>query len=147
MDSHDPFGYLTHKLWPKERSRVKLVVWLLITKSRESPWLPCVQVACHILLKSFWWRLQLCFRPHLNRRFEHKVIGPQSCRDPNLGNFRTPTWESWDKWHLVAGPMARHRECYKIEASGFPQVRAMVSLLNSCLPMIHPCTKSAQTTH
>jgi hypothetical protein len=23
---HDPFGHLKHKLWPKERSRVKLVV-------------------------------------------------------------------------------------------------------------------------
>jgi len=31
MGSHDPFGYLKHKLWPNERSRVKLA------KSLESP--------------------------------------------------------------------------------------------------------------
>jgi hypothetical protein len=28
MGSHDPFGHLQHKLWAKERPRVKLVVWL-----------------------------------------------------------------------------------------------------------------------
>jgi hypothetical protein len=26
MVLHDPFGYLTHKLWPKERSGVKLPI-------------------------------------------------------------------------------------------------------------------------
>jgi hypothetical protein len=26
MGSHDPFGHLKHKLWPKERPRVKLAV-------------------------------------------------------------------------------------------------------------------------
>ncbi len=35
MGSHDPFGHLKHKLWPKERSRVKLAVWLPTTKSQE----------------------------------------------------------------------------------------------------------------
>jgi len=37
MVSHDPFGYLKHKLCPKERLGVKLPIWLLITKSQESP--------------------------------------------------------------------------------------------------------------
>ncbi len=26
MDSHDPFGHLKHKLWPKERPGVKLAI-------------------------------------------------------------------------------------------------------------------------
>ncbi len=26
MGSHDPFGHLKHKLWPKERPRVKLAI-------------------------------------------------------------------------------------------------------------------------
>jgi len=26
VGSHDPFGHMKHKLWPKERSGVKLVV-------------------------------------------------------------------------------------------------------------------------
>jgi hypothetical protein len=37
MGSNDPFGYLKHKLWPKERSRVKLPIWLPTTKSQELP--------------------------------------------------------------------------------------------------------------
>ncbi len=27
MGSHDPFGYLKHKLWPKEGSRIALISW------------------------------------------------------------------------------------------------------------------------
>jgi hypothetical protein len=41
--------------------------------------------------------LQLCLRPHLNRKFSHKVMGLQSHESPNFENFETPTWESWDK--------------------------------------------------
>ncbi len=52
MGLHDPFGWLKHKLWLKERSRVKLAIWLSTTKSRELPWFPYVQVACNILLES-----------------------------------------------------------------------------------------------
>jgi hypothetical protein len=94
------WAHMTHldiwntKLWPKERSRVKLTIWLLTTKSWESTWLPYVQVMCHILLESSWQGLQLWFRPHLHRRFLHKVMGPQILGSPNFGNFRT-----WD-FHL-----------------------------------------------
>jgi hypothetical protein len=35
MGSHDPFGYLKHKLWPKERLKVKLLVGLPTSKNRE----------------------------------------------------------------------------------------------------------------
>jgi hypothetical protein len=37
MGLHDPFGYLKHKLWPKEGSGIKLPIWLSATKSWESP--------------------------------------------------------------------------------------------------------------
>jgi hypothetical protein len=94
MGFYDPFGHLKHKLWPKARPGVKLVVWLPTTKSLESTQFPCVQVACNISLKSSWWGLQLCFRLHLNRRSARKVMGPQSRRIPNFGNFGTPIWES-----------------------------------------------------
>ncbi len=43
--------------------------------------------------------------------------------------------------------MARHREYYKGEGGGFPQVRTVVSLVNLCLPVICPCTKSVPTMH
>jgi hypothetical protein len=103
MGSHDPFEHLKHKLWPKERSGVKLTIWLLITKSRELPRFPCVQVACYIVLEIFWWGLQLCFRPHLNQRSAHKVMGPQSRESPNLG---VPGQN--DIWVLVLWPGTKY---------------------------------------
>jgi len=43
--------------------------------------------------------------------------------------------------------MTKHKEYYKGEGDGFPQVRAMVGLVSPCLPMIQPCTKGALTMH
>jgi hypothetical protein len=40
--------------------------------------------------------------------------------------------------------MERHKEYYKGEGGGFPQVRAVVS---PSLPVVRPNTKSAQTMH
>jgi len=97
MGSHHPFGHLKHKLWPKEGPRVKLAIWLPITKSWESPQFPYVWVTCNIPLKSSRRELQLFFKPHLNWRSAHKAIRPQSRRNPNFGNFETPIWESRDK--------------------------------------------------
>ncbi len=104
MGSHDPFGYLKHKLWPKEGSAIKLPIWLPTTKIQESPWFPCVQVDCHIPLISFQWGLQLCLTPHLHQRSAHKVMRLQSHGNLNFGNFRTPTWESQDKMTFGCWP-------------------------------------------
>jgi hypothetical protein len=48
--------------------------------------------------------LQLCFRFHLNRRFAHKVMGLQSRRNPDFGNFGTPIWESRGKMSFEYWP-------------------------------------------
>jgi hypothetical protein len=133
MGLDDPFEHLKHKLWPKERPGVKLAIWLPTTKSRESTQFTYVQVACNILLKSSRQGLQFCFKPHLNKRSACEVMGPQNRRSPNFGNFRTPTWESRDKMPFGWGP----RVYYKGEGGGFPQIWAMVSLVNlSCLWLI-----------
>jgi len=104
MGLHHPFWHLKHNLWPKERSGIKLAVWLLTTKSRELTRFPCVQVACYIPLKSSRRGLQLCFRHHYDRRSAHKVMGLQSHGSPNFGNFGTPIWESRDKKSFGCGP-------------------------------------------
>jgi hypothetical protein len=57
-----------------------------------------------------------------------------------LGSPRT-------KWHLDAGPVARHIVYYKKEGGGFPQVQAVVSLVSPNLPMVRPNTKSALAMH
>jgi hypothetical protein len=55
------------------------------------------------------------------------------------------TWESPNKWHLRASPMANHKIYYKGEGGGFPQVQAVVSFVNSSLPMVRPNIKNAIT--
>jgi hypothetical protein len=140
MGLHHRFGHFKHKLWPKERSGVKLVVWLPTTKSQDFPQFPYMQVACNIPLKSSWQGLQFWFRPHFNRRFSHKVMGPQSCGRPNFGNLRTPIWKSRDKmtfgcWYHIY---------YKGGGDGFSQVRAVVSFVNPSLLVVRPCTKVFQ---
>ncbi len=54
---------------------------------------------------------------------------------------------SRQKWHLGVAPMASHKEYYKGEGDGFPQVRAMVSFVCPCMLVAHPCTKSFSTMH
>jgi hypothetical protein len=147
MGLHDPFGRLKHKLWPKEGPRVKLTIWLPTTKSLELPQFPCVQVVCHIPLESSRQGLQLCLRSHLNWGSTHKVMCPQSCESPNFEYFGTSLGSPGTKWHLGAGFVARHRVYYKGEGGGFPQVRAMVSLVSPCLFVVHSCTKSAPAMH
>jgi hypothetical protein len=45
------------------------------------------------------------------------------------------------KSHLDAGAVERHREYYMGEGGGFPQVRAVVSLVSPELPLVCPSTK------
>jgi len=40
--------------------------------------------------------------------------------------------------------MVGHIIYYKGEGGGFLQIQAVVSLVSSCLPMAHPCTKVLQ---
>jgi hypothetical protein len=75
-------------------------------------------------------------------------MGLKSYKNPNFGNF----WDSQlgsprKNFHLGLGHVARHREYYKGESGGFPQVQAVVSPMSSCLPMVHMCTKSVSITH
>ncbi len=51
------------------------------------------------------------------------------------------------KHHLDVGLVERHKVYYKGEGGGFPQVRAVVSLVSSSLPMACPSTKSALVRH
>jgi hypothetical protein len=94
MASHEPFGYLQHKLWAKEGLGVKLAVWLPTTKSQEWTRSRCVQMECDTSLKRSWGELQVCFRPHPNSRSKPRVMCSQSPRSPNRDNFETPPWES-----------------------------------------------------
>ncbi len=66
---------------------------------------------------------------------------------PILGISELQLGSPGTKWHLGVGFMAKHKEYYKGEGDGFPQVRAVVSLVSPCLPKTHSCIKSAPTMH
>jgi hypothetical protein len=147
MGLHDPFGHLKHKLWPKEGPRVKLPIWLLTIKSRESPWFPCCRLCVKYLWKAFDQGYN--FASNLTSvRGLHTKLGLPKSRESQFREFQDSQLESPEtKWHLGVGPMAKHREYYKGEGGGFFQVWAMVSFVSSCLLVVRLCTKSAPTTH
>jgi hypothetical protein len=72
-----------------------------------------------------------------------------------LKSRESQLWEFWDshlgvpgkKCHLDVDLVERHKVYYKGEGGGFPQVRAMASLVSPSLPMVRFNTKSAQTMH
>jgi hypothetical protein len=127
MGSHDPFEHLKHKLWPKERPGVKLVVWLLTTKVRN--WLDFL--ACRLraggvphTVGKLLMKATTLLRLHINQRSAEKVMGPQSRKSPKFGNFETPKlevpgqnaiwiWASWRgteytiRGKVVASPKSR----------------------------------------
>jgi hypothetical protein len=86
-------------------------------------------VTCDILLEISWRGLQLCFRPHCNRRSARKVMRPLNCGSLNCGNPRT-------KSHLDVALVERCRIYYKGEGGGFPQVWAVVNLMNLSCPWL-----------
>ncbi len=77
------------------------------------------------------------FRLHLDPRSACKVMGIQSCGSPPLAQFRdSHSRVSGEKNHLDVGFVASHRVHYKGEGGGFPQVRAVVSLVCPCYPWL-----------
>jgi hypothetical protein len=145
MASHESFGHLQHKLWSKEGPGVKLAVWLLTTKSRESTRSRCVQAECDTPLESSWGELQVCFKHHPDWRSEQGVMSCQSPGSPNWDNFGTvpgfPLGSPRTNSHLDVAPVEWRRVYYMGEGGGFPRVRAVVSQVSPELPVACPSTK------
>ncbi len=113
-------------------------------KNRESTQLQCVQVKCNTPLESSWGKLQVCFRPHPNRRSEEIVMIAQSLESPNRDNFGIPSWESRDKKPFGCGcRVERYKVHYMGEGDGFPRVWAVVNQVSPELPVACPNTKGA----
>jgi hypothetical protein len=149
MGSHCSFGHLKHKLWPKEGPRVELPgvcqFWLPTTKSRESTRNTCLQTTCHIPLERSRRELQLCFRLHFDPRFSRKVMRLQSPGSPARRDFGTPARESWGRkaiWMWVPWRVTKYT--IRGEGGGFPQVRAVVSLVCPCCPWLVVAPKVLQ---
>jgi hypothetical protein len=145
MGSHCSFGHPKRKLWPKEGPGVKLPGVCQFWLSTRNTWL---QTTCDIPLESSRQELQLCFRPHFDPRSARKVMGLQSPGSPAGRDFGTPARESWESrerkaiWMWVPWRVTEYT--IRGEGGGFPQVRAVVSLVCSCCPWLVPAPKVLQ---
>jgi hypothetical protein len=74
-----------------------------------------------------------------------KLWAPKVAGVPVVGILGLPLGSFETKCHLDVGLMKRHKVYYKGEGDGFPQVRVMMSLVSSSLPVVRPSTKSAPT--
>jgi hypothetical protein len=145
MGSCDPFRHFKHKLWPKEKPRIKLTIYLVTIKSWESP--PPPDFLAYKWSATYCWKaLDQGYNLALDfisiGGLHTKLWAPKVARVPivqSLGLGSPGT-----KWNLGASPMAKHIVYYKGEGGDFPQVWAMVNLVSSCLPLVHPCTKVLQ---
>ncbi len=75
-----------------------------------------------------------------------KLWSPKVAEILILGISGLPFRNPGTKCHLDVGLVERHKVYYKGEGGGFPQVRAMVSLVNPSLPMASASTKNAHET-
>jgi hypothetical protein len=76
-----------------------------------------------------------------------KLWGPKVTGVPTLAISGLPLGSPGTKSHLDVGLVERHKVYYKGEGGGFPQVRAVVSLVSMSLPVPCPSTKNAPTMH
>jgi hypothetical protein len=147
MGLHDPFGHLKHKLWPKERVGIKLAIWLQPLKvgnrTNFLAWKWCATYRWKVLDEGYNFASNFISIGGLHT----KLWGPKVGGIPILGISRLPFGSLGTKCHLDVGFMERHIVYYKGEGGGFPQVRAVVSLVSPSLLVARPNTKSAQTMH
>jgi hypothetical protein len=116
MGSHDPLGYLKHNLWPKERSEVKLAIWLLTIKIHKSPRFPYVKVAYHIPLEKLSTRAITLFQSE----FCIQSYGPPKLWESQFKEFQDSHLRvigQNDIWVLAQWPSTKNTMRGKVVAS------------------------------
>ncbi len=108
-------------------------------------------LVCRWLAKYYRKALNKGYKFALNlisiRGLHTKLWAPKVLGVPTLEILGLPLGSPRKKWHLNAGPVARHKVYYKGEGGGFPQVRAVVSLVSPSLPVARLNTKSVPSMH
>jgi len=147
MGSHNPFGYLNISYGQKKGQESNCQFDPRPLKVRNNlDFLSCKWhvTYCWIFFnEGYNFALDITSIGGLHRKlWDSKVT-----RVSILGISRLPFWSPRTKWHLGAGPMARHKEYYKGEGGGFLEVQPIVSLVSRCLPMARLCTNRVPTMH
>jgi hypothetical protein len=144
MSSHCSFGHLKHKLWPKEGPGVKLAIWLPTTKSRESTSSWHLIWECDTTLDRSRRGLQLWLRSRRDRTLQSGDMSSQSSGTPTRTISGLQLGSPGKKSHLDVASVESCRVYYKGEGGGFPQVRAVVSLVCLCCPWLVLASKVFQ---
>jgi len=119
MGSHCSFGHLKHRSWPKEGSGIN-PIYLAADNVRHT---------VEKLLTRATTLLQTASRFEVSSQ----SYGAPKSRESWLARFRdSHSAVPGEKNHLDVGPMERCRVYYKGEGGGFPQIRAVVSLVCPC---------------
>jgi len=136
MASNWSFGHLQLKLWAKEGSEVKLAIWLLTTKSRESTSSRCLQMECYGALESYNFGSNLIL---IGGRSQELWVSKVSGVQPGIVSGLLPG-SPGKMCHSDVAPAGSCREYYMGEGGGFPRVRAVVSQVcpSACGLSQHP---------
>jgi len=147
MGSHDPFGHLKHKVWPKKGWKLNWQFDFWPLKIGNQPDF----LACKWHEIYYWKTLDKGYNFVLDlisiKSLHTKLWGPKITRILMLGISGLPNGSPETKCHLDVGLVERHRVYYKGEGGGFPQVQAMVNLVSSNLFVVRPNTKNVPTLH
>jgi hypothetical protein len=147
MGSHDPFGHLKRKLWPKKGRESNWQFDFLPLKVENWPnFLTCKWHATHSwkdLNERIFFSLDLISI----RGLHTKLWGPKVARVSTLRISRFPFGSYGTKCHLDVCLIERHKVYYKREDGGFFQVWAMVNLVSPRLRVARPSTKRVLTMH
>jgi len=133
MGLHCSFGHLKHKLWPKEKPRVKLSIWLLTKKkSGIDPIYLAINDVKHTIRK-FSMRATTLLQTSPRSEVYSQSYGAPKLRECPMVRFQdSHAGVPGEKSHLDVGLVERSTVYYKGEGDGFPQVRAVVSLVCPC---------------
>jgi hypothetical protein len=104
-------------------------------------------VTCDILLKSSGQGYNFAQDLISIRGLHTKLYGSKVVGVSTLGISGLPFGTPETKCHLDVGLVERHKVYYKGEGGGFPQARAVVSLMSLNVLVVRPSTKSAPTMH
>jgi hypothetical protein len=147
MGSHDAFGHMKHKLWPKKGRGSNWQFDSQPLKVRNRPDF-CV---CKWHVTYCWKTLDKSYNFVLDfisiKGLHTKLWAPKVTGVPTLEILGLPLRSPGTKCHLDAGLGANHKVYYKGEGGDFPQIQAVVSLASLNLPVARPSTKNAQIMH
>ncbi len=105
-------------------------------KSRESTRFTWLQATCDISLESSRLGLQLTLDLIAIGGLHKKLCALKVAKVPAGGISGLSRGSPGTKSHLGVAPVESHKVYYKGEGDGFPQVRAVVSLVCPCCPWL-----------